>query len=102
MGWLSFLRRLFGRRPESAPIDEQEAYARSYGDRSGEILRVEPVVEEPAAAESRPELAAVERPRVEEQGLVQPHESPFADLTGELLRRAFELRLDTRRKHSHH
>lgn len=72
---MGFLRRLFRRRPRPEPIDEQEAYARSYGDRSGEILRVEPL---PAAPEPP---------------------SPWQDLTGELLRRAFENRLDTRGKH---
>ena len=69
---MGFLRRLFRRRPKPAPIDEREAYARSYGERSGDILRVEPVV-------------------------VEPPPSPFEDLTGELLRRAFETRLDARR-----
>ena len=67
-----FFRRLFRRRPTAAPIDEQEAYARSYGERSGEILKVEPLV-------------------------VEPPPNPFEDLTGELLRRAFENRLDARR-----
>ncbi|HEY2326280.1 MAG TPA: hypothetical protein VGH52_02220 [Gaiellaceae bacterium] len=73
---MGLFRRLFGRRAEPALIDEQEAYARSYGDRSGEIVRVEPILPK------GPEPAA-----------------PFVDLTGELLRRAFEHRLDTRAKH---
>jgi hypothetical protein len=68
--WL--FRRLFRRKPAPAPIDEHEAYARSYGERTGDILRVEPLV-------------------------VVPPPSPFEDLTGELLRRAFETRLDARR-----
>jgi len=68
--WL--FRRLFRRKPKPDPIDEQEAYARSYGERSGEILRVEPLV-------------------------VEPESNPWEDLTGELLRRAFENRLDARR-----
>lgn len=72
---MGFLRRLFRRSPKPAPIDEREAYARSYGDRSGEILRVEPV---PPAPEPP---------------------SPWQDLTGELLRHAFERRLDSRGKH---
>ncbi len=71
---MGFLRRLFRRRPEPAPLDEQAAYARSYGDRTGDIVRVEPVV-------------------------VPPPVDPFEDLTGELLRRAFETRLDARAKH---
>ena len=68
--WL--FRRLFQRKPKPAPIGEEEAYARSYGQRSGDILRVEPLV-------------------------VEAPPSPFEDLTGELLRRAFETRLDARR-----
>jgi hypothetical protein len=71
---MGFFRRLFGRRPAPAPIDEQAAYARSYGERSGDIVRVEPAVSEPP-------------PNI------------FEDLTGELLRRAFESRLDARAKH---
>jgi hypothetical protein len=71
---VGFLRRLFRRRPVAAPLDEQEAYARTYGDRSGEIIRVEPLV-------------------------VEPEPNVFEDLTGELLRRAFETRLDARAKH---
>jgi hypothetical protein len=62
----------FRRKPKPAPIDEHEAYARSYGDRTGDILRVEPLV-------------------------VEPPPNPFEDLTGELLRRAFETRLDARK-----
>jgi hypothetical protein len=73
---MGFLRRLFGRRPKPSPIDEREAYARSYGDRSGEILRVEPLAPPP------------------------PPPSPWEDLTGELLRRSFEKRLDGRSRHS--
>ncbi len=69
---MGFLRRLFRRRPKPAPIDELEAYTRSYGERTGDILRVEPVV-------------------------APPPPNPFEDLTGELLRRAFETRLDARR-----
>jgi hypothetical protein len=70
-----WLIRLFRRKPAPAPIDEHEAYARSYGDRTGDLVRVEPlVVPEPP-----------------------PAPDPFEDLTGELLRRAFETRLDARR-----
>jgi hypothetical protein len=72
---MGFLRRLFGRRPKLALIDEREAYARSYGKRSGELLRVEPMPPTP------------EPP------------SLWEDLTGEVLRRAFERRLDARSKH---
>jgi len=72
---MGFFRRLFRRRPDPAPIDEQEAYARSYGDRSGEIVRIEPLP-----------------PR-------QPDPAFPEELTGELLRRAFESRLDSRHKH---
>jgi hypothetical protein len=37
----AWLRSLFGRRRrhEASPIREADAYARSYGDRSGELLR---------------------------------------------------------------
>jgi hypothetical protein len=66
---------LFGRkrRDEASPIRESEAYARSYGDRSGEIVsvvRVEP----------------------------KPIPRRTGDMTGELLRRAFEAKLDSRGK----
>lgn len=80
---MSFFRRLLGRRPDLAPIAEEEAYARSYGDRGGDLIRVSPIVPEPEPA---PVLAQI----------------PISgDLTGELLRRAFETRLD-RRGHSAH
>ena len=62
-----------GRRAEAAPIREEEAYARSYGERSGEIVsiaRIEP----------------------------KPIPRRTGDMTGELLRRAFEARLDSRGK----
>jgi hypothetical protein len=71
---MGFFSRLFRHPPEAAPIDEREAYARSYGDRTGEIVRVEPIP-------PKPEPAFPE------------------ELTGELLRRAFESRLDSRGKH---
>lgn len=70
--WLSSLFRR-GRRDETSPIREAEAYARSYGDRSGEIVSV-------ARVEAKP------IPR------------RTGDMTGELLRRAFEARLDSRGK----
>jgi hypothetical protein len=73
-GWLL---RLFGRRKaDIAPIEEEEAYAHSYGDRTGDILVVERVPE----PEAEP--------------------SPFTDgeLTGEFLRRAFERKLEARKK----
>jgi hypothetical protein len=84
---VSFFRRLFGRRPDLAPIAEEEAYARSYGDRGGDLIRVSRIVIPP-----KPARAPVQPPpRAQERG----------DLTGELLRRAFETRLD-RRAHSPH
>jgi hypothetical protein len=70
--WLSSLFRR-GRRDEASPIRESEAYARSYGDRSGEIVSV-----------ARVELKPIPR--------------RTGDMTGELLRRAFEARLDSRGK----
>jgi len=69
------LRRLFpfGRRKrqETSPIREADAYARSYGERSGEIVSVA---------------------RIE----VKPIPRRTGDMTGELLRRAFESKLDAR------
>lgn len=79
---MSFFRRLFGRRPDLTPIAEEEAYARSYGDRGGDLISVSRVVPEPVPT-----------------ALPEPPMS--GDLTGELLRRAFETRLD-RRAHSSH
>ena len=70
--WLfSLFRR--GRGDEAAPIREAEAYARSYGERSGEIVSV--VRQEP-----------------------KPIPRRTGDMTGELLRRAFEVKLDRRGK----
>jgi hypothetical protein len=68
-----WLRSLFGRerRDEASPIREAEAYARSYGERSGEIVSV-----------------ARQEPK--------PIPRRTGDMTGELLRRAFEARLDGR------
>lgn len=70
---LRWLLSLFGRgrRDEGSPIREAEAYARSYGDRSGEIVSI--VRQEP-----------------------KPIPRRTGDMTGELLRRAFEARLDAR------
>lgn len=62
-----------GRRDDASPIREADAYARSYGDRSGEIVNVV---------------------RVE----VRPIPRRTGDMTGELLRRAFETKLDARGK----
>lgn len=72
---LAWLLSLFGRgrRAEAAPIREDEAYAHSYGERTGEIVSV-------ARLEPKP------IPR------------RTGDLTGELLRRAFEAKLDSRGK----
>jgi hypothetical protein len=72
LGWLSWLFRR-RRRDEATPIREADAYARSYGDRSGEIVSV----------------ARVEPKRIPRR---------TGDMTGELLRRAFEARLDSRGK----
>ena len=70
LGWFfSLFRR--GRRAEAAPIREADAYARSYGDRSGEIVSV-----------------ARQEPK--------PIPRRTGDMTGELLRRAFEAKLDSR------
>lgn len=68
-----WLRSLFGRGrwDEASPIREAEAYARSYGVRSGEIVSV-----------------ARQEPK--------PIPRRTGDMTGELLRRAFEAKLDER------
>jgi hypothetical protein len=72
---LSWLVSLFRRRrrDEDSPIREEDAYARSYGDRSGEIVSV----------------ARMEPKRIPRR---------TGDMTGEVLRRAFEVRLDSRGK----
>lgn len=73
---LRWLRSLFGRGrgdESSSPIREADAYARSYGERSGEIVSV--VRQEP-----------------------KPIPRRTGDMTGELLRRAFEAKLDLRGK----
>jgi hypothetical protein len=74
----AWLRSLFGRsrRSDDAPIDEKAAYANSYGDRTGEVISVEPI------PEPEPEPA----PRMR------------AGLSGEFLRRAFERKLEERKK----
>jgi hypothetical protein len=76
---LAWLFSLFRRqKAEAAPIHEEDAYARSYGDRTGEILHVERMpVPEPEQIPRR-----------------------TGDMQGELLRRAFELKLDSRGKSS--
>ena len=73
LGWLLSL---FGlrRKAEVEPIREDEAYLHSYGDRSGEVLNIEPMPEP------------------------EPEPSPQGNLTGEFLRRAFERKLDARKK----
>jgi hypothetical protein len=72
---LRWLRSLFrrGRREDASPIREADAYARSYGDRSGEIVSVVPQERKPIPRRT-------------------------GDMTGELLRRAFEAKLDSRGK----
>ena len=75
----AWLRSLFGlrsRRPDEGPIDENAAYAHSYGDRTGEVISVEPL------PEPEPE----------------PSQGMRGDLTGEVLRRAFEEKLEARKK----
>jgi hypothetical protein len=74
-GWLLSL---FGlrRKGEVEPIREEEAYLHSYGDRTGEIISVEPM------AEPEPE----------------PSDGARNGLTGEFLRRAFERKLNDRKK----
>lgn len=72
LAWLSSLFRR-GRRDEVSPIREEDAYARSYGERSGEIVSIARIEPKPI-----------------------PHRT--GDMTGELLRRAFEARLDSRGK----
>ncbi len=56
---------------EPSPIDEDEAYTRCHGERSGDLIRV----------------VKLDRPAAPRR---------TGDLTGELLRRAFEARLDAR------
>jgi hypothetical protein len=75
LGWLLSL---FGlrRKAEAVEIREEDAYARSYGDRSGEIVSVA-------------KLPAPEPERIPRR---------TGDMSGELLRRAFEVKLDTRGK----
>jgi hypothetical protein len=77
---LAWFLSLFGRsrKVEAQPIREEDAYARSYGDRSGEILHVERLPD--------PEPQQIPR--------------RTGDMTGELLRRAFETKLDGRGKSS--
>lgn len=72
--WLPLFRHR-PRRDDAAPIREDEAYARSYGDRTGDVFAVEKVERKPIPRRT-------------------------GDLTGELLRRAFEARLDSRGKAS--
>ena len=73
--WLLSLFGLRSRRADDGPIDENTAYANSYGDRTGQVISVEPVPE--------PEP--------------DPNPGMRADLTGEVLRRAFEEKLEARK-----
>lgn len=76
---LAWLLSLFGRRTrgsDESPIGEEDAYAHSYGDRTGDIISVEPV------PEPEPEPSPLEN----------------GELTGEYLRRAFERKLEARKK----
>ena len=74
--WLLSLFGLRSRRTDDGPIGEDAAYAHSYGDRTGEVISVERMPEP------------------------EPEPSPLddGDLTGEFLRRAFERKLDARKK----
>jgi hypothetical protein len=74
-GWLLSL---FGRGRRAAvePIREDEAYAHSYGDKTGDVLSVEKL------PEPEPEPSPLEN----------------GELTGEYLRRAFERKLEERKK----
>ena len=72
--------RLFRRRRHERPLTEAEAYARSYGERDGEVRLVTPSPPPP------PPPPVQRRPRYKLR------------LTGEELRRLFEERLD-RREH---
>ena len=74
LNWLRSLLGLRPRRADDGPIDENAAYAHSYGDRTGDIISVEPIPEP------------------------EPEPSVNGDLTGEFLRRAFEQKLDARKK----
>lgn len=76
LGWLLSLFGLRRRGTAAATIREEDAYARSYGDRSGEIVHV-----------SR--LPTPEPERIPRR---------TGDMGGELLRRAFEAKLDARGK----
>jgi outer membrane biosynthesis protein TonB len=111
---LAWILSLFRRQPkrEASPIREQEAYARSYGERSGDVVgvaRVEPTEPEPEPEpEPKSEPTAEAEPKaetkVEAEAVTEPEPGPkpiprrTGDLTGELLRRAFETRLDARGK----
>ena len=75
----AWLRSLFGLRPrpvDEGPIDEEAAYANSYGDLTGAVMSVEPIPEP------------------------EPEPSPHSrdGLTGEFLRRAFEQKFEERKK----
>lgn len=65
---MGFLRRT---KRAAAPIREEEAYARCHGARTGDLVRI----------------VTIQRPSIPRR---------TGDLTGELLRRAFEARLDAR------
>jgi len=111
--FLFFFRRR--RRAESAPIGEEDAYTRSYGDRTGEVVSVtrmpEPAQAEP---EPKPEPGPESEPKPEPESEAQresesapeseaepepkPNGSKTGQLTGELLRCAFEAKLDARGK----
>jgi hypothetical protein len=83
--------RLFSRHGRSAlrPLGEAEAYARCHGDRGDDILAIERMVAPPPPPPPPP-------PPEPSQPAAQ---GAFDGLTGEMLRRAFEVRLAARRGH---
>jgi hypothetical protein len=99
--FLLFFRRQ--RRNESSPIREEDAYAHSYGERTGEVLSVArvpgPEAEPEPAPEAEPEAESETEPEPEAEA--EPEEpDPYrtSGLTDELLRRAFRTKLDARGK----
>jgi hypothetical protein len=88
------------RRGDSAPIREDEAYAHSYGERSGEIVSVtrmpEPAPQPAPAPEPAPELEITPEP--ERDAEPEPVANGTSGLTDALLRHAFAAKLDARGK----
>ncbi len=90
------------RRAESAPIREEEAYARSYGMRTGEVLSVARMPEPEPAPDPETEPRPMAEPKAEAGPVPAPELEPepvahrTSGLTDELLRRAFQAKLDSR------